>query len=520
MAHAVRRREVHPLRGNCRLGAGAVAMAGSTTAYLGMSHRRKDRWCADTALGPLHEGARSFHPDRSGFNYGHNRSKPMECRTFATGGERRTKYSQSRRHRIDGDAIVRLDHSDDFCGRGTGCGPFACRLRCCDYGDVPACFFVVGLDCRHQPSTGCTAWLHNRSPCVSIVRPTHRCGTSPVADPGEEIRGWIGRTRFRRSDADPGPGSNAYQVSDTYSIDSDIGSCTVAGLGDNAVSHRALSAHNVAFTYPSGAEPLVDASLQIPPHSRVALLGANGSGKTTLLRVLAGSLKPSRGAVRIDGVPIGYGRRGLRAHRETVQLVLQNPDDQLFSADVVHDVAFGPVNLGLSATEVSERVDNAMALLSIEKLAQRPIHELSFGERKRVAIAGAMAMRPCVLLMDEPTAGLDPAGVDEMFHALEKLECNATTVVLSTHDTALALQWADSVAVVHTGVVQQGDPRQLLAQAELVAAARLRAPWPLEMAARLASSGKVADGARPRNVNEVCSEIERNCVSSKFSTRC
>ncbi|GFG54199.1 cobalt ABC transporter ATP-binding protein [Mycolicibacterium agri] len=275
------------------------------------------------------------------------------------------------------------------------------------------------------------------------------------------------------------------------------------------MSHRAVSAQNVAFTYPSGVEPLIDVSVDIAPRSRVALLGANGSGKTTLLRILAGSLKPARGSVHVDNEPLRYDRKGLRAHREAVQLVLQNPDDQLFSADVVHDVAFGPVNLGLGTAEIFERVNDAMALLSIEQLADRPTHELSYGERKRVAIAGAMAMRPCVLLLDEPSAGLDPAGVEEMFFALEKLERNGTTVVLSTHDTALALEWADSVGVVETGTVRQGDPRLLLAEQELVAAARLRSPWPLELAASLASSGRIADGATPRNIKEVCQEIER-----------
>ncbi|MBW4818791.1 energy-coupling factor ABC transporter ATP-binding protein [Rhodococcus qingshengii] len=255
------------------------------------------------------------------------------------------------------------------------------------------------------------------------------------------------------------------------------------------MSHRSLCGRGLAFSYLSDIVPLVDVDLSIAPATRVALLGANGSGKTTLLRILAGSLKPARGLVEVDGVPLRHDRTGLRAHRQTVQLVLQNPDDQLFSADVAHDIAFGPANLGLDRTEIRERVRDAMTLLSIASLADRPTHELSYGERKRVTIAGAMAMRPCVLLLDEPTAGLDPAGVEEMFAALERLEAGGTTVVLSTHDTALAFGWADSVAVLQGGTVVQGTPVETFHQRDLLEQARLRAPWPIELMDELRRRG-------------------------------
>lgn len=276
------------------------------------------------------------------------------------------------------------------------------------------------------------------------------------------------------------------------------------------MSHLSLSAKGVGYAYHSEIEPLIDVALDIAPASRVALLGANGSGKTTLLRILAGSLTPSRGAIEVDHKPLRHDRRGLRAHRQTVQLVLQNPDDQLFSADVAHDIAFGPANLGLSRAAISERVDEALALLSIEKLANRPTHELSYGERKRVTIAGAMAMRPCVLMLDEPTAGLDPAGVEEMFIALERLERNGTTVVLSTHDTALALEWANNVAILEAGTIRQGDPRQLLGQSLLLAAARLRAPWPVELRNSLTDRGiELPIPHVPRSVDEFSEALAR-----------
>lgn len=250
------------------------------------------------------------------------------------------------------------------------------------------------------------------------------------------------------------------------------------------MSHRQLAARGVGMAF-GARSVLAGIDLQVPSGGRMALLGANGSGKTTLLRILSGAQNPSAGEVLVDGAPVRFNRVGLRAHRQVVQLVAQNPDDQLFAADVFRDVSFGPLNLELSEGEVRDRVAQALRVLSIEDLADRPIHELSYGQRKRVAIAGALAMRPCVMLLDEPTAGLDPQGVDEMVTALERLRSARTTVVISTHDVDFALSWADSVAVLVGGHLSHGSPNQVLSDAELVASARLRQPIVLEAAARL-----------------------------------
>lgn len=241
------------------------------------------------------------------------------------------------------------------------------------------------------------------------------------------------------------------------------------------MSHRNISAHALKVSY-GPVEVLSGATLEIPPSRRLALLGANGSGKTTLLRMLSGSARPDSGVVTVDGEPVAYTRAGLRKHRQVVQLVAQDPDDQLFAADVYRDVAFGPVNLGLPVDQVQQRVADVLGLLSIEELADRPIHQLSFGQRKRVAIAGALAMQPCVMLLDEPTAGLDPQGVAEMTDALERLLAADTTVVIATHDIDFALAWADSVAVLRDGRLLHGEPSSLLGDAELIAGARLRMP--------------------------------------------
>jgi cobalt/nickel transport system ATP-binding protein len=273
------------------------------------------------------------------------------------------------------------------------------------------------------------------------------------------------------------------------------------------MSHRTLTAHGLVAGYERGRRVLDGASLTIPAGRRLAVLGANGSGKTTLLRCLSGALKPSAGAVTVDDVPLEHSRRGLRAHRQEVQLVLQDPDDQLFSASVAQDVSFGPLNLGLTEDEVRERVAEALRLLAVDGLADRPTHQLSYGERKRVAIAGAVAMRPCVLLLDEPTARLDPSAVAEALAALTRLQEADSTVVMSTHDVDLALAWADEVAVVVDQVVVQGAPEELLGDDALLARARLGRPWALTVGARLQALGLLPDGALPRDAGALLAAL-------------
>lgn len=243
----------------------------------------------------------------------------------------------------------------------------------------------------------------------------------------------------------------------------------------------ALALRGVHAGYPGTPAVLDCVSLTVGIGRRTAILGANGSGKTTLLRVLSGAHQPTQGSVVSGGEVLRHTRRGLTDHRQRVQLVMQDPDDQLFSADVRADIGYGPSNLGLPEPEIAARVDEALAVLSLTHLADRPVHRLSFGQRKRVAVAGALAMHPEVLLLDEPTAGLDPAGVEEMLTAVAALEAHGTTVVLSTHDVDLAWRWAHEVALVVDGIVHQGGVEDALSDRELVEAARLRPPWSLEL---------------------------------------
>ncbi len=247
-----------------------------------------------------------------------------------------------------------------------------------------------------------------------------------------------------------------------------------------------LAARDIDYIYPGNVQALQGLSLDIEQGRKLAVLGPNGSGKTTLLLHLNGTLKPRRGEILLDGRPAAYDRRSLNSWRSRVGLVLQEPEDQLFSASVYQDISFGPLNQRLSTLEARERVREALAALQIEALADRATHMLSFGQKKRVAIAGILAMRPEVLILDEPTAGLDAQGVAQLLTVLEEQRRAGTTLVFATHDVDLAYRWADGVAVFCDGqVLAQGETVAVLSDRKLLQAARLGVPWLLEIAQAL-----------------------------------
>lgn len=244
-----------------------------------------------------------------------------------------------------------------------------------------------------------------------------------------------------------------------------------------------LALCGVDYTYPGGVMALHGLDLTVAKGRKLAILGANGSGKTTLLLHLNGTLQPTRGEILLSGQPVRYDRRFLTDWRRRVGLVMQEPEDQLFAATVGQDVSFGPLNLGLTIGEARERVAEALTALQINELAERATHTLSFGQKKRAAIAGILAMRPELLALDEPTAGLDAHGVAHLLDALQQLHAAGATLVFATHDVELAYSWADQVAIFHEGVVlRQGETAAVLADIEVMSRARLRPPLLLELA--------------------------------------
>ncbi len=265
-----------------------------------------------------------------------------------------------------------------------------------------------------------------------------------------------------------------------------------------------VALRDASFAYEDGPPVFRGLDFEVHAGRALALLGRNGSGKTTLMRLLSGGLRPDSGELAVQGRAVRYDRKGLTALRTTVQLVVQDPDDQLFAASVGQDVSFGPLNLGLSDGEVRARVAEALAALDITALADRPTHLLSYGQRKRTAIAGAIAMRPRVLILDEPTAGLDPDGQERLLAGLDGLREGGTTVVMATHDVDLALRWADDAALLTPAGVGQGPVGELLARTDLLRAAGLRLPWGVAAGLLLRARGLPADAAAaPRTPEEL-----------------
>jgi len=238
----------------------------------------------------------------------------------------------------------------------------------------------------------------------------------------------------------------------------------------------AIRANGVVFSYEEGTRALDGVDFLCGAGEFVAILASNGSGKTTLIKLLVALLKPERGTVEIDG-------RDLRSYPpkdlyQKVGLVLQNARDQLFAATVEEDVAFGPRNLGLHESEVQRRVSDSLRSVGAEGLGGRAIHHLSYGEQKRVSIAGVLAMRPSILILDEPTAGLDPAGEIDMLRLLYRLNRQqGITVVLATHSVDMLPLFADRIYVMkHGRVLQSGPPREVFADPEMLDRAKLRLP--------------------------------------------
>ncbi|GAC1359132.1 MAG: ATP-binding cassette domain-containing protein [Polyangiales bacterium] len=243
-----------------------------------------------------------------------------------------------------------------------------------------------------------------------------------------------------------------------------------------------LSIHAPAIGYGSGAPVLRDVRLEAAEGECIALLGGNGAGKTALLHWIAGVLPRADGRRVVDGQPIDSPRAAVAAG---VGLVVQDPDDQLLGATVGDDVEIGPRNLRLPDAEIAHRVVAALTDVGLALLATRTIETLSFGERKRASLAGVLAMRPKLLLLDEPTAGLDPVGELSLCASLAALTEQGRTMIVATHAVDLVPRFATRVVLLGEGrVLADGPCRELMMRDDLLARAHVRRPWPAELWAR------------------------------------
>ena len=234
-----------------------------------------------------------------------------------------------------------------------------------------------------------------------------------------------------------------------------------------------LDVEGLAYAYPDGHQALYGVDLQVHAGERVALLGPNGAGKTTLVLHLNGILTPGAGRVAVSGLPVE--KQNLREIRRRVGVVFQDPDDQLFMPTVRDDVAFGPANLGLAGEELDARVEAALAAVDMQDHADRPPHHLSFGQRRRVAVATVLAMEPHVLVLDEPSSNLDPASRRELADVLRSLD---VTMLMVTHDLPYALELCPRSVVLSGGaVVADGPTREMLCDDALMRAHRLELPF-------------------------------------------
>lgn len=257
-----------------------------------------------------------------------------------------------------------------------------------------------------------------------------------------------------------------------------------------------LTFEHVTHTYQPGspfqATAIRDVNLQVNEGEFLTLIGHTGSGKSTLAQHMNGLLRPTEGRVLLDGRDIHEKGFDIRQARREIGLVFQYPEHQLFEETVKKDVAFGPKNIGLSDEETAERVREAIERVGLvyEEVAEKSPFELSGGQMRRVAMAGVLAMRPRMLVLDEPTAGLDPGGRDELLSMIKGLHTNGSTVVMISHSMDDVARVATRIVVMENGkIVLEGTPGEVFADAARLVALGLDVPQACQLSLRLAAEG-------------------------------
>ncbi len=264
-----------------------------------------------------------------------------------------------------------------------------------------------------------------------------------------------------------------------------------------------LEVQNIKYSYNNDYQALKGVSLKIEKGDMAVLLGKNGAGKSTLFLHLNGIYQPDEGKVFIDGEELKYDKKSLLKFRQKVGIVFQNPDDQIFAPTVEEDVAFGPLNLGLSMEEVQDRVEEALERVGMKGYEKTAPHHLSGGQKKRVAIAGILAMKPEIMVLDEPTAGLDPNGVTNLVKLLKELNGEGITILISTHEVNLVPEYANKAYVLVDGnLIAEGTPKEIFSQPSILEQANLEIPIVTELFQQIEAEGFDMGGDYPLTIEE------------------
>ena len=269
-------------------------------------------------------------------------------------------------------------------------------------------------------------------------------------------------------------------------------------------THYIMEAKNLSFQYPDGSTALSNLSLHLEKGKTTCLLGGNGAGKSTLFLHLNGILKPSAGQIFYKGKPISYSAKGLSQLRQRVGIVFQDPDTQLFSSSVYEDISFGLVNLGIPENLARERIEKALHQTGIYELRHKPTHSLSYGQKKRVALAGIIVMEPEILILDEPTAGLDPQGIKEILELINKLKEELhMSIIMATHDMNLVPLICDYVYVLKSGTLyDSGTVEEVFSRPDNLYSAGLCLPYISELMLRLKTHYQLPISSLPSTVEE------------------
>ena len=269
-----------------------------------------------------------------------------------------------------------------------------------------------------------------------------------------------------------------------------------------------------SFKYPDGTLAMSDITLEVGKGEFIGILGSNGSGKTTLLKLMDGLMKDFKGSVQLDGTDLK--KLSPKDIYKKVGLVFQNPDDQLFAPTVFEDVAYGPLNMGFAEIEVNKRIQSALKDVEMAEYAKKAIHNLSFGQRKRVCIAGLLAMGHEILLLDEPTAGLDPMGEYKMMRLLTRLNKeNGVTIVMATHSVDLVPLFLHRLYILSKGhIVRGGTPEEVFTAPDEMSNVKLRLPQIAELIYKLKHEDKMIFEKIPLTIGEarraIMKTVDRN----------